>query len=127
MLNENHSNEKDVILLVDDESSFRHLVSDVLLESGYSILEASNVAGALETLRSHQINLVISDVVMDDGDGFQLLAKIKDQYPLIKVLLVSGYSEFIGKPENVELLKKPFKTNDLLLKVENLLAESRQI
>ncbi|MDH3325554.1 MAG: response regulator [Gammaproteobacteria bacterium] len=123
IMNKAHSSGGEAILVVDDEPAMRALVGEILRIHGYTVLVSSSVAEALDVLQREPVVLVVSDVVMAGGDGFQLAETIKKQHPAVKILLVSGYNDYIGPNLSIEMLNKPFKSADLLLRVRALIAE----
>jgi len=82
------------LLLVDDESSLRHAIAEILRESGYTVLEAADAASALEIAREHPgaIDLLVTDVVMPGMRGPELHHNILEMQPHIQVLFISGYA-----------------------------------
>ena len=83
------------ILLVEDEASVRRVASRLLGAAGYSVLEATNGTEALELAASHasEIDVVLSDVVMPEMGGAELLEGLRRINPDLSVVLMSGYSE----------------------------------
>ena len=80
-------------LVVDDFSSMRHMIRNLLLENGLQeVEEATNGESALEKLRTHQFDFVISDVYMPNMTGLQLLGEIKKNEKLkhLPVLMVTA-------------------------------------
>ncbi|MCB2190382.1 MAG: response regulator [Deltaproteobacteria bacterium] len=106
------------ILVVDDESMIIELLARLLSERGYDVSTAYDGREALEFLRSHACDLVISDVRMPHLDGLQLLKAVKDMNPRLPVIMISGYDEaavvvdalkagaenFLAKPLDLDLL-----------------------
>jgi len=81
------------ILIVDDDYEIREMISDFLRDSEYyNVLEAENGKQALEILKNHKTDLVISDINMPEMKGFDLLKEIKERYPLIKRVLITAYN-----------------------------------
>ena len=114
------------ILVIDDESILRELFEMILVEHGYTVFLASESKQALSILEKEQIDLVLSDIVMPDMDGFELANIIKDKYPSIRVQLCSGFSVSINNVHNDEItstniLHKPFTSSELLQRVKELL------
>jgi PAS domain S-box-containing protein len=117
------------LLLVEDEPILRELVSTVLREQGYNILVASNGVEALRLLNERPEfcpQLIITDVVMPQMGGRDLVIKLRQVTPKLKVLYVSGYTpEAIlqeGLPENdTAFLQKPFTPTTLVRKVRAVL------
>ncbi len=107
------------LLLVDDEQSYRQLLSLVFEESGHRIRTAGNGREALETLREEAADIIISDVRMPDMDGIALLREARKEHPDIGVVLMTAFAtvdtareafilgadDFIQKPFDVEELK----------------------
>lgn len=92
-------------------------------------MEAANGKRALDILKTHasEIDLVITDLMMPEMSGSQLLKNVRAQYPELQFLLMSGYPDDTVVRENiakraVEFLPKPFTAKELTFKVEELLA-----
>jgi len=108
------------ILLVDDEDGVRSFLKVILELDGYQILEAENGRRAKEMLDSkdHSIDLVISDIMMPEMDGTELVKKLMEQDRDIPVILISGQNDGrfglneIGA-EHIPILRKPFSHEDL--------------
>ena len=114
------------ILVVDDEFALRTLTSKILEQSGYKVICVESGKQALELLEKEPFDLIFSDVIMPEMDGFQLAEKVKVKYPSIKIQLTSGFSD--GRQEGIKdqtlhknLLNKPFETKSLLKKIRDLL------
>ncbi|WP_421943518.1 response regulator transcription factor [Pedobacter sp.] len=124
---------KFVILLVDDEEDILEYVADVLSEK-YNVLTASNGLEALEILNQEIIQLVISDVMMPEMDGFQLCEKIKSnfEYSHIPVILLTARIGLQATIEGLEVgadayVEKPFNTDFLQVQVSSLLKNRDKI
>lgn len=117
----------ETILVVDDESSLRGLTCEFLSQQGYNVISAINGKLALEVLKEHQVDLVLSDVIMPEIDGFQLASKLQEKYPNIKVQLVSGFSDerhylqYDNRDFYKSLLRKPCELPVLLRRIRELL------
>mgnify|MGYP006179911629 FL=1 len=79
------------ILLVDDEVELLDMVATLLDSSGYTVLKATDAATAIQLAQHNSIDVLLSDVMMPDKNGFELATEIQQLYPQIKVLLMSGY------------------------------------
>lgn len=129
------SNKQKNILLVDDVEDIREGISEILQDDGYSISTASNGKEALRILRNRPIDLVITDILMPEMDGLELIEKTKDLYlPDLEFILISGggrrltsdydYLEVTKKLTGISnVLKKPFHPDKLIKMVNNLLAD----
>jgi len=119
----------ETILLVEDDDSLRGLATAILSESGYAVLEAANGAGALTLAREKsrgQIHLLLSDVVMPGMSGPQVADEVSSIHPDMKILFMSGYSEFAAGHDQISrpgrfLLQKPFTQQELTSKVREVL------
>lgn len=118
----------ETVLVVDDEPSVRVLVSHVLEELGYTVIEANDSAAGLKVLRSDvRIDLLISDVGLPGGmNGRQMADAGRQSRPDLRVLFITGYAEssVIGNEQlepGMLLLTKPFALETLTAKVRQLL------
>jgi two-component system cell cycle sensor histidine kinase/response regulator CckA len=118
------------ILLVEDEDAVRVFSSRALRNKGYNILEARSGEEALEVLKTEgdKVDLIVSDVVMPQMDGPTLYKHVRDQWPNIKVVFVSGYTEDrlreqFTSGETIYFLPKPFTLKQLAGKVKEVIAE----
>lgn len=110
----------ETILVVEDDRLLRDLVVRGLERSGFLVLQARNGIDAVSVMERHKapIHLVLTDVVMPEMSGADLVAQIRDWYPGIRVLFMSGYSpravETYGvSASETELLQKPFELGQL--------------
>jgi len=116
-----------LILLVDDEEEILDFLERIL-NSRYSILKAADGKEALQLLASEAVQLVISDVMMPEMDGFQLCKVIKStvDYSHIPVILLTARNTLQAKIEGLELgadayIEKPFSKEHLLAQIASLL------
>jgi signal transduction histidine kinase len=119
---------RETVLVVEDEEVVRDLVCDVLRQQGYSVLAAGSGEEALALSARHAgtIDLLITDMVMPQMNGYLVAQNLAAQRPGIRVLYVSGYSEQdISEhgvdAEHIEVLQKPFTPNSLARKVRDAL------
>lgn len=84
---------KTVILCVDDEENPLILRKMVLEKAGYNVVTANSGKNALEILQSQSVDLVLSDLLMPGMTGTELARQVKERYPRIPVILVSGVNE----------------------------------
>lgn len=118
------------ILIVDDNLATRKSMSDFIEFSGYKSLQAENGFVALEILKKHHIDVVITDIMMPGMNGLELTDLIKKDYD-IEVIVVTGYSDdysyvdAIGKGAS-DFIFKPFRMEELLLRLKRVLREWQQ-
>ncbi len=79
------------ILIIDDEEKLRTLLARILQSEGFEVVEAGDCRGGLKKLEQHNIDVVLSDVKLPDGNGLDLLPKIKSAHPLVEVILLTAY------------------------------------
>ena len=114
------------ILIVDDEIQILKSLSRIFFETDYEILTAESGEAALRLLENSEVNLVISDMRMPLMDGYELLSRIKESYPNIIRIILSGYTEetsvFKAVLHNIAkyYILKPWSNEDLLLHVRQI-------
>lgn len=91
------------ILIVDDDDMTRKTLTRLLRREGFHISNASTGTAALQRLSEAPYDLVITDLVMGDIDGLGLLTRIKNRYPNVEVILITGYASI---PTAIEAVKK---------------------
>ncbi|MDP1026348.1 response regulator [Sphingomonas sp. KR1UV-12] len=106
------------ILLVEDEDMVRAVAERALTRQGYTVLTAENGEAALELIETAaRPDLLISDVVMPSMDGPTMVRKVRERYPDLPVLFMSGYAEEQLRKsidlDNVAFLPKPFSVQQL--------------
>ena len=124
----------ETLLLVEDEASVRDLAARALREYGYTVLEASNGALALQMIddgAGNEIQLLITDVVMPVMGGCDLAGHVALSRPDLPVLYVSGYTDKAivhhgVLDEGTLFLQKPFTADALVEKVRAVLDDARQ-
>ena len=114
------------ILIVDDEPALINLSSDILGNKGYRIIAASSAKQALEILETEVVDLLLSDVIMPEMDGYQRASIVQEKYPAIKIQMASGFSDdrhlnMIDDSLHKQLLYKPFSAQILLSRIKELL------
>ena len=80
-----------MILLVDDEEAYRELISRVLTKAGYEVLQAADGLQALSLLEESNVDLVISDILMPNLNGYGLVARLRAKWPTMPVILTTGF------------------------------------
>lgn len=119
------------ILIVDDDSSTRTLISDAIQAEGIeTITEVENGFQALDIINEKSFDLIISDLKMPGMNGIELLHKIKEITPATSVIIITGYPSIdvsisAMKYGAVDFLTKPFKIDDLIFKVKVYLNEKK--
>lgn len=91
------------VLVIDDEERFRMLLSRVLSLEGFTVFQAKNVTKGFEILQKETVSVVVTDVKLPDGNGLQVLERIKKEYPLIEVILITAFGSI---EDGVEAMKQ---------------------
>lgn len=115
------------ILIVDDESVLRRVLSDALQAVGYDVVTASNGVEGLEQFKAEKPDLVIADVMMPDMDGMTMVERMRQESNGVEILFLSARS---GADDVVEgfrrggndYLRKPFALDELMARIAALMA-----
>jgi CheY-like chemotaxis protein len=117
------------VLLVDDEPEIRNMVSDFLRTLGHEVLTAGDANDAVEQARNYEgrIDLLITDVVMPQMDGFELALRLREERADLPVLVMSGFTGGALRKRGRQLgevpfLSKPFSLRQLESSLKTMLA-----
>lgn len=116
------------VMLVDDDEDMLGLLNRHMTLFGLQADQAKNGKEAVELLQSRQYGLVITDIVMPEMDGMELLLHIRKHYPQTDVLAISGYNELYDFTDLVaagatDFISKPFKKDELAAKLQRIFRE----
>jgi len=122
---------KETILVVDDEVDLLALTCEILIQHNYRVFHADNAKQALEIMEQEKIDLLLSDIIMPDMDGYTLASIVSKKYPHVKIQLASGFSgdhdvENIDSALSENILQKPYNSSALLACVQNLLSSEQE-
>jgi PAS domain S-box-containing protein len=119
---------QETIILVEDEPDILNITRMMLEMQGYTILAASSPSDAIRLASEHscEIQLLITDVIMPEMNGWELAIKLRSLYPHLKRLFMSGYTaDIIAQhgvlQEEVYFVEKPFSPKTLAAKVREVL------
>ncbi len=120
------------LLLVDDDRHVLDSMSDWLREQGYEVAEASSRADAIRQIDGRSFDLVLADVRLEDGDGFEVLAHCREHQPGTTVILLTGYGTVETGVEAIragafDLLTKPLIDEELLMSINRALSQREVI
>ena len=120
--------DKNTILVVDDEASFRNILGSVLQNAGYKVELASDGDEAIPAVAQKKIDLILLDIQMKRVGGFEVLQHVKEKYPDIKVVMLTGFSEIANAVKAKSMganafIGKPYDLHDLLDTIRDVLAE----
>ena len=90
------------ILIIDDEAKLRGLLARIISLEGFDVLEAADVRSGMQQLERTDIDVVLCDVKLPDGNGVSITQEIKDRYPLVEVIILTAYGTI---PDGVQAIK----------------------
>ncbi|MBI5559470.1 MAG: sigma-54-dependent Fis family transcriptional regulator [Deltaproteobacteria bacterium] len=114
------------IMIVDDEASIRESLAGILSDEGFAPVPVESAEKAFEVLLYEKINLVLLDIWMPGMDGMDALARIKEQYPHLPVIMISGHGNIetavqATKMGAFDFIEKPPSYDKIVLSVKNAL------
>ena len=119
------------ILIVDDEKDIRELISEILIDEGYSTRLAANSTECLNQVSDKPPSLIILDIWLKDSnmDGIDILKKIKIEYPNMPIVIISGHGNIeiavsAIKQGAYDFIEKPFNIEQLLVVVRRAMETS---
>ena len=115
------------VLLVDDNDQFRTATAELLMRAGHTVRTAGSGVDAMRCLREAPADLVITAIVMPGQDGFELMMKVRQEFPHVGLMAVSGdgslselYLKIATKLGAVATLLKPFAVEELLIAIARI-------
>lgn len=121
------------VLVADDEEDIRLLLEQWLKPQGHIVILARNGPEALKAARGNAVDLLVTDILMPDGDGLMLIEGLKKTHPTARVLAISGGGRYMDGQEYLRIaegfganaaLMKPFNREKFLQSVESALRPS---
>jgi two-component system chemotaxis response regulator CheY len=117
-----------VILVIDDEKDIRDIIREMLEAENYSVLDAGNGNEGIKLFKENSVDYVITDLVMPEKDGFEVINELREKQPDIRVMATSAHvttEEFdylclAKKLGATVILHKPFSREDLLSALDAL-------
>ena len=125
------ANNKNHILIVDDDDRIRNLLKDYLSENNYIVSTAENADQAKQRLNYIKFDIIILDVMMPGQNGYELTKEIKQEIK-IPIILLTAKGEVENRIKGLEIgaddyLGKPFEPKELLLRIKNIINKSNKI
>ncbi len=120
------------ILVVDDEEMVRTTLRQMLENADYGVIEAANGGKAMRALEEHDVDLVITDILMPEMEGIETIIELKEHMPDLKIIAISGG----GRAQNVDYLSvakelganatlaKPFRREQVLSIIKQTLEQA---
>ena len=124
------------ILIVDDLEDLRESLAVILQDEGYHVEQASQGVEAMRKVKAGHIDMLVSDVLMPEMDGIELTGLVTNEYPDMKIILISGGGKQLHTGEKCDylnmatmltgvsdVLKKPFDPAEFISLVHKLLQD----
>ena len=111
------------VLVVDDQTDVRAMIAMVLRINRFEVVEAASAAAGLKAFEDTAIDLAIVDIFLLGGNGFDVIASMRERAPGLPIVAISGMTalDFVADTpglSNVVCLQKPFRPNDLMAAIE---------
>lgn len=118
------------VLLVDDEPDFIEMTAKRLARRGFIVEQAGDCGEGLARLAAAPVDVVVLDVMLPDLDGVQCLRKMKESWPAVAVILLTGHASIPAGLQSVEFgandyCLKPIEFEELVEKIQIAYAENR--
>jgi DNA-binding NtrC family response regulator len=110
------------ILLIDDEPALREILSRVLTDAGHRVVGAGNGKEASKALTTSAFDVVVTDVIMPEKDGMQVISEVRKKFPNVRIIAMSGGGH-VSRDQYLKIakglgahavLEKPFANQALL-------------
>jgi DNA-binding NtrC family response regulator len=117
------------ILIIDDEVQIREMLGQMLTREGYQVVHARDGKEGMKACREQSIDLIITDIIMPEKDGIEMILELRHDFPALKVIAISGGGR-LGPDGYLEMAKKlgahrtffkPFNRKEILDAVRELL------
>ncbi len=123
---------KGKLLIVDDQFGIRILLNEIFQKEGYKTFQAANGQQALEIVRKHSPELVLLDMKIPGMDGIEILKRMKEIEPEIRVIIMTAYGELDMIQEAKDLgalthFAKPFDIDDIREAVRKYIAVAKPV
>ncbi len=124
--------ESTVILIVDDDDLVLKTLNVLISALGYQCLLAGDGLEAVEVLKEKRCDLILTDVLMPNMDGLELLAYVRENFPKIDVIVATGFSERASyadviKAGAIDFIKKPIDQAELEAKLDRAMRERKMV
>lgn len=117
------------ILVIDDDTIMRGTLVDILSSQNYNVMEASNGVEAIKKISKEHFDMIVTDILMPEMDGIELILEIKEKYPNMPIMAISG-GGFISAENYLKaamelgansMVVKPFDIDNFIKKVKELI------
>lgn len=120
------------VIVVDDERTIRVPLKMILTEEGYDTQSASNGKEALELVKEHDFDIMITDLKMPEMDGMELIRQCQRICPQTSIIIITAYGSLESAIEALRMgaydyILKPFDFDDVLIKIKRLIKQKQLI
>lgn len=121
-------NDSQTILVADDEPNIRRVLSALFEKSSFTVLTAENGRRAVELAKAHEVDVLISDLIMPDMSGVDVLREVRAIHPLCAAIIVTAYGTIKTAVEAMRIgaydyITKPFDVDDVVALVKRAIAD----
>lgn len=115
------------ILLAEDDNDMRVFLARALERAGHEVRSFGEGASAFEDLKSNEIDLLLTDIVMPEMDGIELARRAAELDPALKIMFITGFAAVAlhpdsDAPKDAKILSKPFHLRELVSEVDRMIA-----
>ena len=117
------------ILIIDDSEIDRMILEEILVQAGYNVTQASDGKEGMEIFRSQPFDLVITDMIMPEKLGIEVILEMNEDFPDAKVIAISAGDEYgleldldMARQIDVPTISKPFQPEEIIEAVRKLLS-----
>ena len=112
------------VLLAEDDAVMREFLARALEKSGYEVQSVDRGTAAIPLLEAERFDLLLTDIVMPEMDGFELAQKAAVHWPEMRVMFITGFAAVTLKAgqalPQAKVLSKPFHLRDLVLEIDRM-------
>ncbi len=117
------------ILVIDDETQTREMLKEMLKREGYEVIDAPDGEAGVKLYREKQTDLIITDIIMPEKEGIEIIMELRGDFPDVKIIAISGggrsepadYLNMAKRLGAERTFKKPFDRKEFLGAVRELL------
>jgi DNA-binding response OmpR family regulator len=120
------------ILIIKNNDNLREVLCQLLKYEGYDVVDAPNGKAGMRLLHEEHCDMVITDIFMPEKDGIEVIMELRDDFPDVKIIAISGGGHifqisFLSEAKKMgahHILSKPFKPKEFLEAIRNLEGQS---
>lgn len=115
------------ILLAEDDESLRRFLAAALIKAGHIVADFGDGAEAYDCLKSHEFDLLLTDIVMPGMDGIELAKRAAEHDGRLKIMFITGFAAVAlhpssQAPKQAKVLSKPFHLREIVQEVDRMMA-----